>query len=136
MSKIRGKNTKPEIIFRKALYQYGVHYRVHSKKLPGKPDISNMSKRFVVFVDGEFWHGYQWEDKREKIKSNRKFWIPKIERNMQRDREVTDELEKMGLKVFRFWEHEIKNELGRCINQVLSHIDQFKSSHHQYNQAL
>jgi len=76
----------------------------------------------VIFVDGEFWHGYQWAQKKDKIKSNRKFWIPKIERNMQRDREVNHQLERMGYKVFRFWEQDVKKELGRCIKEVLDYI--------------
>lgn len=124
MAKIRGKNTKPEMMFRRALYQYGVRYRLNSPKLPGKPDLSNISKKFVIFIDGEFWHGYNWEEKKPKIKTNRKFWIPKIERNMQRDREVTETLQAIGFKVFRFWDHEVKNHLGQCINQVLLYLDQ------------
>lgn len=127
MAKIRGKNTKPELTFRRALYQYGVRYRVNSAKLPGKPDLSNISKRFVVFIDGEFWHGYNWEEKKSKIKTNRGFWIPKIERNMQRDREVTEVLQQMGFKVFRFWSHQVKNHLGQCVNQVLLYLDQYSS---------
>lgn len=119
MSKIRGKDTKPELAFRKALFAAGVRYRVNVKDLPGKPDIANKSKRFVVFVDGEFWHGHNWEEKREKIKSNRKFWLPKIERNMQRDRENNRKLQKMGFTVFRFWESEVKKELGPCVAEVV-----------------
>jgi DNA mismatch endonuclease, patch repair protein len=122
MSKIRGKNTKPELMFRHALYHHGVRYRVDYKGLPGKPDISNKSKKFVVFIDGEFWHGYNWEEKKHKIKSNRAFWIPKIERNMQRDRENLVKLENMGFKVFRFWEQEIYKNLDKCISRVLEYL--------------
>jgi len=122
MSKIKGKNTKPELLFRKALFGTGVRYRVNNRKLPGKPDISNQSKKFVVFIDGEFWHGYNWEEKKDKIKSNRAFWIPKIERNMQRDREATYLLRSMGYRVFRFWDFEIKKELFRCLSEVVHHV--------------
>ncbi|MEC7755688.1 MAG: very short patch repair endonuclease [Bacteroidota bacterium] len=122
MSKIKAENTKPELMFRKALWACGVRYRVHSKTIPGKPDISNQKLKFAVFIDGEFWHGYNWEEKKRSIKSNRAFWIPKIERNMQRDREINYILAKGGLKVFRFWEHEVKKELGRCVNEVLQYI--------------
>jgi DNA mismatch endonuclease (patch repair protein) len=125
MAKIKGGNTKPEIRFRKALFNAGVRYRVNTKSLPGKPDISNKSKKFVVFVDGDFWHGYNWEEKKDKIKSNRGFWIPKIERNMQRDREVNLALHARGYKVFRFWESEVKKELGACLNEVLIYIENF-----------
>lgn len=122
MSKIRGKNTKPELLFRKALWEKGVRYRVDNKKLPGKPDVSIQKYKIAVFIDGEFWHGYNWDERKDNIKSNRYFWVPKIERNMQRDREVNRLLTDMGYTVFRFWEKEIKNELNTCINDVLVYI--------------
>ena len=123
MGKIKGKNTKPEILFRKALYKKGVRFRINFKKLPGKPDIANISKKFVVFIDGEFWHGYNWEEKKTRIKANREFWIPKIERNMQRDRQNTAALLEMGFKVFRFWEHQIKKDLDGCVKQVVAYVE-------------
>lgn len=123
MSKIRSKDTKPELSFRKALFASGVRYRVHVKTLPGKPDLANATKKFVVFIDGEFWHGFNWSEKKHKIKANRRFWIPKIERNIQRDKNNQIILEKMGYKVFRFWEHEIKKNLNGCINQVLDYLE-------------
>lgn len=122
MSKIRGKNTKPELLFRKALWSKNVRYRVDNKKLPGKPDVSIEKYKLAVFIDGEFWHGYHWDERKEHIKSNRKFWLPKIERNMQRDRQVNRQLQEMGFTVFRFWEKEIKTELNKCINDVLVYI--------------
>ena len=122
MSKIRGKNTKPELLFRKALWKKGVRYRVDNKKLPGKPDVSIQKYKLAIFIDGEFWHGYNWDERKDNIKSNRGFWVPKIERNMQRDREVNRQLNNMGYTVFRFWEKEIKNELNKCINDILVYI--------------
>lgn len=122
MSKIKGRNTKPERLFRKELYRRGVRYRVNFKKLPGKPDISNVSRKFVVFIDGEFWHGYDWDTKKEKIKKNRGFWIPKIERNMQRDRQNNQILEAMGFKVFRFWVRQVNNQLDECVNEVVEYV--------------
>ncbi len=123
MSKIRSRDTKPELIFRKALFARKMRYRVDFKKLPGKPDIVNMTKRFVIFIDGEFWHGYNWEEKKVRIKSNREFWIPKIERNMQRDKEINKKLKHMGFRVFRFWEHEIRKDLDSCLQKVISHVE-------------
>lgn len=87
MAKIKSKNTKPEILFRKELWKAGLRYRKHNKKLPGNPDIVNKKYKLVIFVDGEFWHGHNCSEKKEKIKTNREFWIPKIERNIQRDNE-------------------------------------------------
>ena len=126
MSKIRAKDTKPEIMFRKALWKEGYRYRIHNKKLMGRPDIFLNKHKTIIFIDGNFWHGYNWEEKREKIKSNRDFWIPKIERNMQRDVEVNASLKAKGYKVFRFWESEIKKDLQSCIDVVLAHLESTK----------
>ncbi len=123
MSKIRGKDTKPELKFRKALWHKNIRYRVDSKTLPGKPDVSIKKYKLIVFIDGEFWHGYNWDERKQKLKTNRDFWIPKIERNMQRDKEVNEQLEDMGFTVFRFWESEIKNNLKTCINDILVYLD-------------
>lgn len=123
MSKIRGKNTKPELAFRKALYAAGYRYRIDYKKLMGKPDIVLKKYRTVVFIDGEYWHGRNWEERKPKIKTNREFWVAKFERNMQRDKEVNAELKRIGYKVFRFWETEIKKELERCLSEVISHLE-------------
>ena len=115
MSKIKGKNTTPEIKLRKELWKIGYRYRLHNKNFPGNPDIVIERLKIIIFVDGEFWHGYNWEEKKKKIKTNRGFWIPKIERNMQRDAENNNKLEAMGYKVFRFWEAEIKSNITRCL---------------------
>ncbi|RNC84735.1 MAG: very short patch repair endonuclease [Balneola sp.] len=122
MSKIKRKNTKPEIILRKSLYELGFRYRIDFKGLPGRPDISNKSKKIAIFIDGEFWHGYNWEEKKKSIKSNREFWIPKIERNMQRDRENNRQLKEMDYHVLRFWEHEIKKHLDICVEEVFQYL--------------
>ncbi|MBJ7880053.1 very short patch repair endonuclease [Gelidibacter salicanalis] len=122
MSRIRGKNTKPELLFRRALWSKNIRYRIDSKKLPGKPDISIKKYNLAIFIDGEFWHGYNWDERKDSIKSNRKFWIPKIERNMQRDRQVNQELFEMGYTVFRFWSKEISTDLDKCLNDILVFI--------------
>ena len=122
MSKIKVKNTKPELIFRKELWRRGIRYRIDYKKLPGKPDIISKKYKLIIFIDGEFWHGYNWQEKKKKIKANRKFWIPKIERNMQRDRQNNEKLEKMGYKVFRFWEHEVRKGLSKCLDHVFEYL--------------
>lgn len=126
MGKIRGKNTQPELVFRKALWGIGYRYRLNSKKLIGKPDIVLQKYKTVIFIDGEFWHGHNWHERKLRIKSNRDFWIPKIERNLQRDREVTSILENLGYTVFRFWANDVKKELERCLSEVVGHIEQTK----------
>jgi DNA mismatch endonuclease, patch repair protein len=111
MGQIKSKNTKPEVLLRKELWKRGYRYRTNVKKIPGKPDIVISKFKVVIFVDGEFWHGYQWDDKKEKIKTNRGFWIPKIERNIQRDEEVNELLEAQGWTVIRFWGKQVIHDL-------------------------
>ncbi len=122
MSKIRSKETKPEVAFRKMLWHNGIRYRKNVKKLPGSPDIVLGRHKLIVFIDGEFWHGFHWEQKKDKIKSNRAFWIPKIERNMQRDRQNNKKLKEMGYTVLRFWANDIKKHPDICLQQVLDFV--------------
>lgn len=126
MSKIRGANTQPELKIKRALWAAGIRYKKSQRKILGNPDIQILKYKILIFIDGDFWHGYDWENKRDKIKSNRGFWIPKIERNMQRDKQVSYALTKQGYSVLRFWEHEIKYEFGRCLIQILNEINSKK----------
>ncbi len=123
MSKIKDKDTKPEVKFRKALWHLGYRYRKNYKKLIGKPDIVFNRYKTVIFIDGEFWHGYKLKEKKDKIKSNREFWIPKIERNMQRDQEVNEALQQKGYQIFRFWQKHIKENLNSCLEEVIKHLE-------------
>ncbi|BES62839.1 very short patch repair endonuclease [Dysgonomonas capnocytophagoides] len=123
MKKIKSNNTKPEIKLRKALWATGIRYRLNVTKLPGKPDIVIQRYKLIIFVDGEFWHGYRWEEKKVKIKANRDYWIKKIERNMQRDIHNIQLLQNLGYTVIRFWEHEIKEDIQSCINRTLLIIE-------------
>ena len=119
MSKIKGENTSPELLLRKSLFRHGIRYRINYSKLAGKPDIVILKNKIAIFVDGEFWHGYKWSQKKLSIKSNRNFWIPKIERNIQRDNQNSLLLKKMGFKVFRFWQHEVEKNLESCVKKIL-----------------
>lgn len=126
MSKIKAKDSKPEVLLRKALWNLGYRYRKNVKALPGTPDIVYKRYKLVIFIDGEFWHGYNWEEKKLKIKRNRAFWIPKIERNMQRDRINNDLLEESGWCVLRFWAKDILSNTDECINKILLVIENNK----------
>ncbi|NNK76487.1 MAG: very short patch repair endonuclease, partial [Maribacter sp.] len=108
---------------RKALWASGYRYRIDSRKLIGRPDILLNRYKTVIFIDGEFWHGHNWEERKPRIKSNREFWIAKIERNQQRDAEVNQELSRLGYKVFRFWENQIKKDLDACLHKVIAHLE-------------
>jgi len=118
MSKIKSVNTKPELLLRKTLWQKGYRYRIHPKNIPGKPDMLITKYKLAIFVDGEFWHGHDWSEKKQKIKSNSAFWIPKIERNMQRDDEVNQQLEELGWTVIRLWQQHIEKNLSGCIKII------------------
>ncbi len=118
MSKIRSRNSKPELILRRALWSKNIRFRLHDKSLPGTPDIVIKKYKLAIFVDGEFWHGFEWNNKRETIKSNRLFWIPKIERNMQKDVRVNKALRDMDYVVFRFWTQDILKNLPKVLNQI------------------
>lgn len=115
MSRIRGQNTKPETILRKALWCCGYRYRI-SNKLPGRPDIVFPGRKVVVFVDGCFWH--MCPSHFTMPKKNRTFWEAKLKRNVARDHEVNNALDKQGWKVIRVWEHEIRDDLDCCVASV------------------
>lgn len=116
MSKIKGKNTKPEIILRQALWQAGCRYRLNSQ-LPGKPDLVFPGAKVVVFVDGCFWHSCA--DHLVLPKKNADFWRTKLKRNKERDIEVNSILSEMGWKVIRIWEHAIKKDATNAAQTVI-----------------
>ena len=120
MQRVKSKDSEIELLLRKELWSRNLHYRKNVKTVFGKPDIAFIGKKIAVFVDSEFWHGYNWAEKKNEIKSNREFWIPKIERNMQRDAEVNERLQSEGWLVLRFWGNDIKKNLNTCADIVES----------------
>lgn len=115
----KSKDTKPELLLRSELWKRGLRYRKNYKKLVGKPDIVFVGKKIAIFVDGKMWHGYDWENQKNDFKSHREFWIPKIERNIERDKEVTEQLHSDGWTVLRFWDFDIRKNLSTCVNKIL-----------------
>ncbi|AOF48284.1 MULTISPECIES: very short patch repair endonuclease [Tetragenococcus] len=125
MSKIKSTGGKAEVLLRKKLWHHGIRYRKNYKRLPGKPDIAITKYKIAVFVDGEFWHGYDWRTKKERIKSNREYWISKIEKNIARDKYQNEELRKLGWTVLRFWEsHEVLKKTDDCVKKILKTVDE------------
>lgn len=118
MKAIKNKDTSIELMLRKELWHRGLRYRKNYTKIIGKPDIVFISKKVAVFCDSEFWHGFDWENRKNDIKSNRDFWIPKIERNIQRDKEVIQTLTDDGWIVLRFWGRDIKKKLSECADII------------------
>ncbi len=125
MSRIRGTNTKPEIALRKALWALGFRYRLNVKRLPGKPDIVMRKYKLAIFVDGEFWHGNKWKEKKPKIKSNTEYWIKKIEGNITRDRLNNRKLKDQGFTVLRFWEQAIRKDIEKCVRRIVEVTETF-----------
>lgn len=119
MRKIKGIDTTPEITLRKMLWNLGYRYRKNYSKLPGKPDIVFTKQKVAVFIDGEFWHGYEWEKKKTRITSNRDYWIKKIEANIVRDTKNTEYLVKLGWKVIRYWTREIIKQPDVCVQHIV-----------------
>ena len=118
----KSTGTKPELLLAKAMWRLGLRYRKNNKTVFGKPDFSFKKYKVAVFVDGEFWHGKDWERRKNDIKSNREFWLAKIERNMRRDAEVTGRLKEEGWTVFRFWDRELAknpNDAAEKIQKVI-----------------
>lgn len=118
MQAIKCKDTSIECILRKELWLRGLRYRKNVNRIYGKPDIVFIGKKIAVFCDSEFWHGYNWEERKKDFKSHQEFWIPKIERNMERDAEVTAKLESEGWTVLRFWGNEIKKNTAQCADII------------------
>lgn len=118
MKQIKCKDSEIEQILRRELWKRGLRYQKNVKTIMGKPDIVFKGKKVAVFCDSEFWHGYDWKNKNKEIKTRREFWIPKIERNMERDREVTEYLEANGWTVIRFWGKQIKQNPISCADIV------------------
>lgn len=114
MSKIGGKNTKPEILVRKFLFSKGFRYRINVKTLPGKPDIVLPKYKTVIFINGCFWHGHNCK-KGKLPSSNIDFWREKISNNKSRDDKNSDLLIKLGWKVIIIWQCEISNVNNREI---------------------
>jgi DNA mismatch endonuclease (patch repair protein) len=119
MSRIRSKDTKPELLLRKELWKIGLRYRIHRKDI-GNADIVFIKKKVAVFVDGEFWHGRCW---REQGKIPPKgYWQEKIKRNMKRDKKTNEILIREGWCILRFWDSEVINSLDKCVAKILKKI--------------
>ena len=129
MAHIRAKDTKPEVLLRKALWKRSYRYRKNWKKLPGKPDIVLTKYHICVVVDSEFVHGKgfnsgyesrKYKSLKEQLEhsSNSEFWLEKIQKNMQRDRQINAELRNMGWQVLRFWSKDVIKDPDECIDSI------------------
>lgn len=116
MSRIRGKDTGPEKAMAALFSEHGLTWESHVKELPGKPDFVFHEDRLAVFVDGDFWHGWRFPQWRDKLSEK---WEAKIEHTRRRDARNHRRLRRMGWKVIRIWEHQIKRSPGKCLARVV-----------------
>ena len=122
MSAIRSTNTKAEVRLAKALWNLGYRYRKNNRTVFGTPDLTFKKLKIAIFVDSEFFHGKDWGNQKDRVKTNTEFWQKKIERNIQRDIEVNTYLESQNWKVLRFWSEQIEKNLEDCVATIQSEI--------------
>jgi DNA mismatch endonuclease Vsr len=123
MQAVKSTGSQIETILGKALWQEGFRYRKNDKSVFGKPDFTLKKYKIAVFADSEFWHGKDWEVRKNEHKSNIEFWHKKIERNIERDREVNEKLKQDGWIVVRFWGKNIKKNLAECVEEVITAVN-------------
>jgi DNA mismatch endonuclease, patch repair protein len=123
MAAVRNKDSKAELALRRTLHARGLRFRLHARDLPGRPDLVIRKYRLAVFVDGDFWHGNAWRVRglarfEDQFPTNQEFWVAKITRNMERDREVTAALVADGWRVIRLWESEVLDDPAGAAERV------------------
>jgi DNA mismatch endonuclease (patch repair protein) len=119
MSRIRSRNTKPELIVRRLAHARGLRFRLHERGLPGCPDLVFARAKVVVFIDGDFWHGWRFSRWKTKLAP---YWESKIAGNRKRDRSNFRRLRHEGWSVIRLWEHEVENDPGKCVDRILQAV--------------
>lgn len=129
MQAVKSKGSKIETLLNKELWKRGYRYRKNDKTVFGKPDLTFKKYKIAIFVDSEFWHGKDWEKRKKDHKSNQEFWYKKIERNIERDKEVNDYLLINGWQVLRFWGRQIETELVNCVQKIENKINGAKREH-------
>jgi len=122
MSRIRSRDTKPELTIRRLAHARGLRYRKHARDLPGKPDLIFSRSRVAVFVDGDFWHGWKFDEWRDGLAP---YWMSKIERNVERDRRNFETLRGMGWTVIRIWEHDVEADPSGCVDRIEHAVRKF-----------
>lgn len=120
MARIRSKNTRIELELRRLLFSRGLRYRIHVPTIPGRPDIAFTRQKVAIFIDGDFWHGWQFDRWSGKLAAP---WREKIERTMARDKAANRALRAMGWRVVRIWEHDLKSRPEHCVKRVVGALE-------------
>lgn len=138
MSKIHSKDTKIEVVLRKALWKKGYHYRKNYKKIPGSPDICLTKYKIAIFCDSEFFHGKDWEVLKARLEkgNNGQYWVKKIEENMFRDDVKDKALNLMGWTVIHFWGKDILKNTEECIKVIEETIFEIKMGENEAEEEL
>ena len=121
MSKIRSENTKIELLVFRELKKRGVYFYKHYKNAIGKPDIALPRKKIAVFIDGDFWHGYRFNKIESKLP--KRYWLKKIESNIERDKKNRAQLRRQGWRVLRVWEHQLEKDFEKNINKIINFMN-------------
>lgn len=123
MSRVKNKDTNIEKLVRSELHKQGYRFRKNVRNLPGSPDIVFSKIKLAIFIDGDFWHGYRFPAWEHKVSD---FWKNKIRTNRERDQKNFKKLRKMGWRVLRIWQHEIKKDQEKCLEKIITYIEDLK----------
>lgn len=123
MSHVKTKRNSAEIMIAKSLWHRGYRYRLNYKALPGSPDIALAKYRIAIFIDGEFWHGKGFEQRKTKLKNNKVYWIEKIQENIDRDLKNDKLLRQMDWYPIHFWSNDVIKYCNQCVEEVICLID-------------
>lgn len=123
MSHVKTKRNSAEIMISKSLWHRGYRYRLNYKALPGSPDIALAKYRIAIFIDGEFWHGKDFEQRKTKLKNNKDYWIEKIQENIDRDLKNDKLLRQMEWYPIHFWSNDVIKYCNQCVEEVICLID-------------
>lgn len=127
MSRIRSTETDIEVVLRRALFATGLRYRKNYRKALGCPDIAFVGPKIAIFCDSSFWHGRDMASLEKRLRTNRTFWLKKINANIARDRRVDQALRKAGWRVLRFWDEDIEHRLDRCVKRICNEVAKRKN---------
>ena len=123
MRAVKSKNTTLEVTFRKALFAAGYRYRLHDRRLPGTPDIVFPRRKKIIFVNGCFWHQHKNCKRAKSPRTNKTYWLPKLKRNVQRDRENVLQLKKLGWSILVVWECSL-GDFGKAVGRAIRFLDE------------
>lgn len=123
MSHVKTKRNSAEVMIAKSLWHRGYRYRLNYKALPGSPDIALTKYRIAIFIDGEFWHGKDFEQRKNKLKNNKDYWIEKIQENIDRDLRNDKLLRQMDWYPIHFWSNDVIKYCNQCIDEIIYTIE-------------